>query len=185
VTQRTEESVLRTIKTARASSDSDKLSVYGRIVRALLTGQPVRSRDAERFDRTPALVGMVVKELRSVGVDIEVRDGVYVAVTDERGWKIKPRPSTWLDDSTNLEVVPAIPVENETASQRHARRVRADLDELAHLRSFHRDAPVCPPLGTVTRVSMVAEDDGHAVLVLSTLTGDAKWFVRVEGAQTS
>jgi hypothetical protein len=61
-----------------------------------------------------------------------------------------------------------------------AERHRAEREELDALRAFMRTAPATPALGTVMRTTMIAEDDGHAVLVLHDRAG-ARWFVRVEG----
>ena len=82
--------------------------------------------------------------------------------------------------------VPAVIDETPTEAHRrhnatYSARRAADKAELEQLRHFHRDAPTTPPLGTVVRVSMVAEDNGSAVLVLSDL-GGFRWFCRVEGA---
>lgn len=47
------------------------------------------------------------------------------------------------------------------------------------LRAFYDPAPPAPPLGTVLRVAMVAEDNGRAVVVLAAPSG-ARWSARVE-----
>lgn len=49
--------------------------------------------------------------------------------------------------------------------------------------SFLAPAPPTPPLGTVLRVGMVAEDNGQAVMALRGRDG-VTWFARIEGGES-
>lgn len=66
-----------------------------------------------------------------------------------------------------------------TAAVRHV-ATAAPGPDLGH---FLRDPATAPALGTVLRATMVAEDNGSAVMVLSARDGD-RWYVRVEGVDT-
>lgn len=156
-----------------------------RIRHALLHGEPISTADVPlRFSVAGNTLSTAAEALARVGFHVQ-RERLPQPVAG-RG-----RPPIRYS-VTNLDHVPTAAKQRATSRtsaakvpatvpQRPWNQRRADeREELARLRDLHRDAPVVPPLGTVVRVSMIAEDNGSAVVVLAGMDG-ARWFARMEG----
>lgn len=160
--------------------------VMSQLRHALLHGASFTAAEVvDRWGISSTALSVIAADLVRAGFDIEREQladrHVRISI---RNLDHRPRPFTSRGTKTKppaKKPKPAAAVEPAVEPKAGARPNWAD--ELARLRAFHRAAPATPPLGTVVRVSMIAEDNGNAVLVLTDLAG-ARYFARMEDTAT-
>ena len=108
------------------------------------------------------------------------RHGWDVAAERHGQYRLVQTPDGVPDSSAPVQPSTAVEPHPDSSSARYAAKQRAGREELEELKAFHRAAPATPVLGQVFRTTMIAEDDGHAVVVLTDRAG-ARWYLRVEG----